>query len=173
MNRFYKQTVLIFFIVIVDQLTKGYFQSNYQLGQSTTLIDNFFHLTYVQNRGAAFGFAASFSNWLRVAILRIFPVMIVLGLIGITFKDRNNDEKQLTTWAYAMIIGGAIGNLIDRFSLDYVVDFLDFQFGTYHYPAFNVADSCITTAVILLFVDMILEQKRQKIETNIIENSGD
>lgn len=173
MNRLFKLLVLIFSIIIIDQLSKGYFQSNYQLGQSTTLIDNFFHLTYVQNRGAAFGFAAGFSDWIRVLVLRVFPVGIVIGLMVMVWKDRNDDEKALTTWGYAMIVGGAIGNLIDRFSLDYVVDFLDFQFGTYHYPAFNVADSCITTAVILLFIDMILEQKRQKIETDIIENSGD
>jgi signal peptidase II len=179
MNRIFKLLVLIFFMIIVDQLTKGYFQSNYQLGQSTAIIDGFFNFTYVHNRGAAFGFGATYGDWFRISVFKVFPVLIVIGFLVAIWNDRNDKTKTLSSWAYALIVSGAIGNLIDRIGLDYVVDFLDFHLMGKHYPAFNVADSCITIGVMIHLLDMILEWKQEKqakegqVETDTAEASGD
>lgn len=172
MNRVFKILVLVFFMIILDQLTKGYFQSNYQLGQSTAIIDGFFNFTYVQNRGAAFGFGAQSNDIFRLVLFKILPIFVVLVLLWIIWKDRNDKTKALSSWAYGLIVGGAVGNLIDRIGLDYVVDFLDFYIGKHHYPAFNVADSCITTAFFMIVLDMYLEEKRKKLETNTSESGA-
>ena len=178
MNRIFKLLVLIFTMVIIDQLTKGYFQANYVLGQSTPVIDGFFNFTYIHNRGAAFGFGATYGDWFRISVFKVFPVIIVLGFLVAIWKDRNDKTKSLSSWAYALIVAGAIGNLFDRIGLDYVVDFLDFYYKNHHYPAFNVADSCITIGVIMHGIDMIIEAKQEKskegkVEADTAEASGD
>lgn len=161
MNRFFKLIVTIFFIVILDQMTKGYIQSHYALGESTAVIEGLFSLTHVQNKGAAFGLGAQSSDGLRLVFFKIFPIFICFYLFYLIWIERNRPDKALTCWAYALILGGAIGNLIDRISLDYVVDFFDFYYGSWHYPAFNVADSCITVAFFLLLIDMAVHQRRK------------
>ena len=173
MNRIFKLLVMISSMIILDQMTKGYFQSNYKLGQSVPIIDGFFNFTYVQNRGAAFGFGATSGDWFRITFFKVLPVFVVLALIYIIWKERNEKTKAWISWAYGLIVAGAVGNLIDRIGLDYVVDFLDFYIGNSHYPAFNVADSCISTAFVMIVIDMIQEERRKKLETNTAENRSD
>ncbi|MGB0453659.1 MAG: signal peptidase II [Bacteriovoracaceae bacterium] len=164
MNRIYRCLVMIFFMIIADQVTKGYFQQNFQLGESVAVIDGFFNFTYVQNKGAAFGMGAGANDTLRMVIFKIIPVFVCFYLFYLMFIYRNREEKKIMVWGYALVLAGAVGNLIDRISLDYVVDFLDFYYKSHHYPAFNIADSCITVAIGILIVETYREEKREKLE---------
>ncbi len=160
----FKYLVLIFFLIILDQLTKGAVSQNFTLHESVVVIDGFFSLTRIHNTGAAFGLGAGSHDLIRQIFFLALPVVACLWICVLIWKARK--EKPLLTCAYSLILAGAIGNLIDRFALGYVIDFFDFYIGTHHYPAFNIADSSITVGAILLFIDMYLEAKRKKLETN-------
>lgn len=152
--------VSIFVIIIVDQWSKIYVANHFFVGESVKVIDGFFNFTYVRNSGAAFGFGGAFSNWIRYTIFRALPVIACLWLAVLLFKSYKKDT--LLSSAYALILGGAIGNLIDRFRLDYVIDFFDFYYGRNHFATFNVADSAITVAAGLLIIDYFIQLKKSK-----------
>lgn len=146
------------FAVALDQLTKIYIHTRFQLGESITVIENFFNITYVRNPGAAFGFLAESHPDFREAFFLTIPpvamVIILMILRGVSDKDR------WQIFALSSIFGGAIGNYIDRLRFRYVIDFLDFHlYQKYSWPAFNVADSAIVVGVIILMVLMWLEKK--------------
>ena len=162
MNRIFKICVLISFLVIADQMTKAYFQQTYYLGQSIPVIPGLFNFTYIHNKGAAFGLGQGASDWVRMILLKILPVLVCFYLLYAICKFRHQKDKALLSWAYGSILGGATGNLIDRFSMDYVVDFLDFYYGRHHFPAFNIADSAITVAFFLLMLDLFLEERKKR-----------
>ena len=128
-------------VLVLDQLTKLLVAGNMQLGGSIPLIKNIFHLTYIQNTGAAFGVLKGFNIFL------IILSIAVLAAIFCYYK-KIAEKDRLVHVLVALILGGIIGNLIDRIRLGYVIDFLDFRI----WPAFNVADSCITIAVIWLII---------------------
>jgi signal peptidase II len=115
------------------------------LHYSIPIIDGFFNLTYIRNTGAAFGILAGSAEAFRLPLLLLFSV-VAIGFIVMMLRRLPSHEKGLIT-ALALILGGAIGNLIDRVFYGEVIDFLDFYWGSYHWPAFNVADSCITIGV--------------------------
>ncbi len=150
--------LLILVIVVVDQASKIYVFNHFYLGESVPVIDGFFNLTYVKNPGAAFGFGGSFSNWIRYTLFLALPVVACIWLAYLLFKSVTG--PLIMTYAYALILGGAIGNLIDRFRLDYVVDFFDFYIGKHHFATFNVADSAISIAAGLIILDFFLQKKR-------------
>ena len=133
------------FIIVFDQLTKGVINRTMPLHHSIPIIDGLFSLTYVRNTGAAFGLFAGSHEAFRLPFL-ILVSMIAIGVIGVMLKRLQEKETGLIT-ALAFILGGAIGNLIDRILYGEVVDFLDFYWSTYHWPAFNLADSFITIGV--------------------------
>lgn len=160
MKRIWQFCLLITAIILVDQFTKGIIESNFYHGESRPVIDGFFSFTYIRNPGAAFGFLAEAPASIRRPLFLFFPVLICLWLVVLIWQVRY--KSLFLGLAYSLILGGAIGNLIDRFSLFYVVDFLDFYWGNWHYPAFNVADSCITVGAFILIIDFILEKRRQK-----------
>ena len=167
MARFWKLSILMAALIIIDQITKGMIQQNFALGESIPIIDGFFNFTYVQNQGAAFGMGANSGDIFRLILFKILPVLACFWLIWEIWKFKNLKDKFLLSLAYSLIFAGAVGNLIDRISLDYVVDFLDFYYGKYHFPAFNVADSAISIAFVLLVIEMILENREKKeIEAN-------
>ena len=149
MNRIWKMSILMSIIILVDQVTKGIVQSKFFLGESVVVIDGFFNFTYVKNPGAAFGFLASAPLEVRQLMFLLLPVIACLWLVTLIWKTRY--ENFLLCLAYSLILAGAIGNLIDRFSMGYVVDFLDFYYGRNHFPAFNVADSSITIAAFFTY----------------------
>jgi len=171
MDRIWKMSLLIVSIILVDQLTKGAIQSKFQLGESITIIDGLFNFTYVQNPGAAFGFMAKASAPVRKILFLLLPVIACFWLLWLIWVTRKTNY--LLCVAYSLILAGAVGNLIDRFSMGYVVDFLDFYWGMSHFPAFNVADSSITIAAFLLIIDLIKESfnkiKAEKEENKEIE----
>lgn len=161
MARFWKLLVMICFLIIVDQLTKGWTQSTFRFeGETLKVIDGFFSLTFVKNPGAAFGMGGQASLLVRQLMFLVVPTLFS-GWVAFMLVKTIKGPFHLSL-AYALILAGAIGNLIDRYTLGYVVDFFLFYFRQYDFPAFNVADSCITIAAGLLIWDMLLQLKKKK-----------
>jgi len=134
-------------ILLMDILSKNYFSDNYQLGESHPIIDGFFNFTLVHNRGAAFGMG---SQWSKPFFL--MTTFIALGVV-LYLLYKNKREEFLARVGLVMIVAGALGNVIDRIRLGYVVDFLDVYVQSYHWPVFNVADSAISVGALLFILD--------------------
>jgi signal peptidase II len=132
-------------IVVADQLSKLIVDRSMPLYHSIPIIDGFFNLTYVRNTGAAFGIFAGSAEIFRRPFL-ILVSIVAIGFIYTMLRRLHEHEKGLIT-ALAFIVGGAVGNLIDRLIYGEVIDFLDCYWGRYHWPAFNIADSFITIGV--------------------------
>jgi signal peptidase II len=153
-------TVLSFIIILLDQLTKIWVLNNFTYGEVQEIIPGLFNLTLVMNPGAAFGIFASLPDTIRRIVLGAVTFIAVILVITLLRKDAKDDIYAETS--LYMILGGAFGNLIDRFRFDAVVDFLDFYIKDYHWPAFNVADSAISIGVTLLLFRFIF--KKEKLE---------
>lgn len=141
---------LALFITLLDQVTKGYFIQFYQYGESRELIPGFFNFTLVYNTGGAFGLFAQST--------KIFIALSVVTVVFLLFFYRKYSSKnQWIVWPLGLVLGGAIGNLIDRIRLGHVIDFLDFYIGQWHWPAFNVADSaiCVGLVILALFIGRV------------------
>jgi signal peptidase II len=158
MNRIFKMSVMIATIIVIDQVTKALVQQKFFLGESMTLIKGFFSFTYVKNPGAAFGMLANSPDYIRTPLFFALPVIACGWLMYLVWSTRNTNF--LHCLSYSLIFAGAVGNLIDRFSMNYVVDFIDFYWGKNHFPAFNIADSVITIAATLLIFDFLFLQKK-------------
>lgn len=135
-------------VIGLDQLTKSWITSGFQLGDSIT-ITSFFNLVLAYNTGAAFSFLAGASGWQRV----FFIAIAVIASIVIVYLMRKPQNDTLMNAALALILGGAIGNVIDRVLLGHVVDFIQVHGAGFYFPAFNVADSAITVGATLLIWD--------------------
>ena len=142
-------------ILMADQFTKVMILGFYQLGDST-YVTSFFNVVRVHNSGAAFSFLAGAGGWQRW----FFTVIGVLAATLILWLLKSHSGQKLFAFAMACILGGAIGNVIDRVLYGYVVDFLDFHWRTWHFPAFNVADSAITIGAACLVLDELLRVRR-------------
>ncbi len=140
-------------ILIADQLTKFIVDQTMPLHHSIPIIDNLFNLTYIRNTGAAFGILAGSAAAFRLPILVGFSILAI-GFIVVMLRRLPDRETGLIT-ALAFILGGAVGNLIDRIAYGEVIDFLDFYWSGYHWPAFNVADSFITVGVSITVLYLI------------------
>ena len=145
-------------ILLLDQVTKIYVMSHMSLHDSITVIDGFFNITYIRNPGAAFGFLADSSPVFRSIFFVGVAVMAIIMILYLIKKI--SDEKLLLTFCLSLILGGAVGNLIDRVRFGEVIDFLDFYLFSYHWPAFNVADSAITVGAIILVMEMIKKKTK-------------
>jgi len=155
--------VLTGIIICLDQLTKMYIHTHFQLGESTPVMPGFFNLTYVRNFGAAFGFLnQSHPTFREIFFLTMPPVALVI-ILFILKGVPDSDTRQII--ALSSVFGGAIGNYIDRLRFRYVIDFLDFHWReVYTYPAFNVADMAIVGGVCVLLFLMYLEGKKKPSE---------
>ena len=140
-------------VLFLDQWTKGIITRTMEVHQSRTILDDFFDLTYVRNTGAAFGLFASVDSSMKAIVLN--SVAVVVFLIVSAYALRSSHKSVRLQVGLALILGGAVGNLLDRVRFGYVVDFLDFSISGHHWPAFNVADSAICVGVGLLFLDML------------------
>ncbi|MFQ5915137.1 MAG: signal peptidase II [Nitrospinota bacterium] len=147
-------------IILLDQITKAVVQSRFFPGESITVIPGFFNLTFIRNPGAAFGFLASGNPSIVTPLFVIISVIVAACIVYYYLKS--DPGLQLHRWGLPLILGGAIGNLIDRVRFRSVVDFLDFYVGNYHWPAFNAADSAITIGVGLILLEMLLANKPGK-----------
>jgi signal peptidase II len=150
--------ILTVFGLLLDQAVKLYIDRTMQLFDSIPVLPNFFHITYVRNRGAAFSFLSD-ASWRLPFFIGITLVAAIAILVAF---HKLRDDQKLAQVSLAMIFSGAIGNLIDRVRLGEVIDFLDAHWYRHHWPAFNVADSLICVGVFLLAVDMLLEDRRLK-----------
>ncbi|MCX5781165.1 MAG: signal peptidase II [Elusimicrobia bacterium] len=152
-----RSIVLICLLILLDQLTKYIISSAFLVGSSIEILP-FFRLTYVTNTGIAFSLFQG-SN----IFFLIFTVVILSLLVSWYLKNIENISKTVNL-SLLLIFSGAIGNLIDRLFRGYVVDFLDFYIGTYHWPAFNLADSCITIGGIILLISALSSKEKNKIK---------
>ena len=149
--------VLALILLIADQFTKVLILGYYQLGDSSP-VTGFFNIVRVHNSGAAFSFLSSASGWQRW-----FFTAIGLGAaVFIVYMLRSHPGQKLFSFALACILGGAIGNVIDRLLHGYVVDFLDFHYAGTHFPAFNIADSAISVGAACLILDELLRVRRAR-----------
>jgi signal peptidase II len=147
--------LLALLIVIADQFTKVLIVGNYSLGEGTR-VTSFFNIVRVHNTGAAFSFLANAGGWQRW----FFTGLGVVAVIFIVWMLRSHPGQRLFAFALSCILGGAVGNVIDRLWHGYVVDFLDFHYASIHFPAFNVADSTISVGAACLILDEILRVRR-------------
>jgi signal peptidase II len=146
---------LALIILIADQFTKVLILGYYKLGDST-YVAPFFNIVRAHNTGAAFSFLAGASGWQRW----LFTGIAVAAVVFIVWLLRSHSGQKLFAFSLACILGGAIGNLVDRLLHGYVVDFLQFHWGGWSFPAFNIADSTITIGAIGLILDEILRVRR-------------
>jgi len=142
-------------VLLADQFTKILILGYYQLGDSTE-VTGFFNVVRVHNAGAAFSFLSDASGWQRWLFVGIGAVAMVL----IVWMLRSNPTQRLFSAALALILGGAVGNVLDRLLYGYVVDFIDVHWAGWHFPAFNVADSAITLGAAALILDELLRVRR-------------
>jgi len=142
-------------IMVLDQFTKVLVLGRFQLGDSLP-VTSFFNLVRVHNHGAAFSFLADAGGWQRW----FFTGLGVVATVLMVWMLRKHPGQRLFCAAISLILGGAVGNVVDRLIHGYVVDFLDFYWGTWHFPAFNLADSAITLGAILLILDELLRVRR-------------
>ncbi len=148
---------LALLILIADQFTKVLILGYYHLGDAT-YVTSFFNVVRVHNLGAAFSFLASAAGWQRW----FFMAIGIAAALFIVWMLRSHAGQKLFSFALACILGGAIGNVIDRSVHGYVVDFLDFHVHGWHFPAFNVADSAITIGAICLILDELIRVRRAR-----------
>ncbi len=138
----------VILIILADRITKIFFSNLLDLGETLPVIRNVFHMTLVHNTGIAFGLFKD-----RGIVFIIIPIIAIILLIFNIFYYRNNKELSRTYLVgFSLILGGAIGNLIDRIAYGYVIDFLDFRI----WPVFNIADSAITIGATIIAVKCIL-----------------
>jgi len=140
-------------IIVLDQLTKLLILQYLPLHSSLEIIPGFFNLVHVRNPGGAFSIFAGADSALRQGLFMGLTVFIVIVLLFAYRKLR--PEDRWTRTSYALIVGGALGNLVDRLRFGEVIDFLDCYVGAYHWPAFNVADSAITVGALMLVVSLL------------------
>jgi signal peptidase II len=140
-------------VLFLDQWSKGLVTRTMEVHQSKTVVPDLFDLTYVRNTGAAFGLFASVDSSLKAILLN--SIAVIVFLIVSAYALRSSHKSIRLQVGLALILGGAVGNLLDRVRFGYVVDFLDFAISGHHWPAFNVADSAICIGVALLFLDML------------------
>ncbi len=151
---FQKWLSLSVLIIVLDQLSKAWITSHFVYGESLTIF-SVFNLVLAHNTGAAFSFlhdAGGMQRWLFSGIAIVASVWIVMLL-------RKHATQTLFALSLSLILGGALGNLIDRIAYGYVVDFLHFHWGEHYFPAFNIADSAITCGALLMILDSLKTQQ--------------
>ena len=141
---------------LLDQATKWYIVHHVGFQESVTVIPGFFSLTHVYNTGAAFSMMHDSNRFFTLLSVVVFAALVAL---------RRHFPGLLMQWGWVLILSGILGNVTDRILRGHVVDFLDFQFGSYHWPAFNVADSCICVAA-ALFLFSGFSSEKSKVKKN-------
>nr|WP_243895881.1 signal peptidase II [Paenibacillus sp. F411] len=143
-------------VFLIDQGTKYLIASRLALGEQIPVIGDFFLITSSRNRGAAFGILQN-QLWFFIVVTSL----VVIGIIWYMQKVKSEGRRLLPV-ALSLVLGGALGNFIDRLVMGEVVDFLQFNFGSYTFPIFNIADSCIVIGVGLILLDTFMEGKREQ-----------
>lgn len=147
-------------VVLTDQVTKAMAIRFMRLGQSIPIIPGYFDLTFVLNPGAAFSLLATLPEGIRNPFF--IGISVTAAILIIVYHSRYLRQHRLASASLGLILGGAVGNLIDRVRFGVVVDFLDAHLHQYHWPVFNVADSAISVGVTLMLLDMVVEWRKEK-----------
>jgi len=147
-------------IVLTDQATKAIVVRTMRLGQSIPIVPGYFDFTFVLNPGAAFSLLATLPERIRSPFFIL--ISVAAAVLIVVYRARHLRGHRLATVSLGLILGGAVGNLIDRIRYGVVVDFLDAHVHQYHWPVFNVADSAISVGVTLLLIEMLLEWRRER-----------
>ncbi len=156
MNIWIRLSLVSGVVIIADQVTKFLIKNSMVLHTQIEVIKHFFNITFVMNPGGAFGFFANGSPGIRKFIFLFLSSIVALFVVW--FYQRCAKDYIFLSYGLAMIFGGAVGNLIDRFRYGMVVDFLDFYLGTAHWPAFNVADSAISVGMGILIYHILFNK---------------
>lgn len=151
--------LIAFVLFLIDQGTKYLIATKLEPYEQIPVIGDFFLITSSRNRGAAFGILQD-QLWFFIIV-----TLIVVGGIVWYLRKVSKEGRKLLPTALALVLGGALGNFIDRLIMGEVVDFLQFNFGSYTFPIFNIADSCIVIGVGLIILDTLLEGRREKMQT--------
>ncbi|MEK6629789.1 MAG: signal peptidase II [Acidobacteriota bacterium] len=147
------QIVQVVGIIAFDQITKALVRMRVPVFDSVEVVAGFLNVTHVRNTGAAFGFLNAVDFPYKSAVIALIATFALIGIA--VFAARLSPHERVARAGLTMILGGAVGNLIDRLTLGSVVDFVDVVFGTWHFWAFNVADAAITLGVVAMMIDMI------------------
>lgn len=142
-------------IIVIDQISKWLIVKNMELGENITVIENFLYITSHRNRGAAWGILQG-----QMWFFYIITAIVIIGMIY--YIQKYTKENKVMGIALGLMLGGAIGNFIDRLFRKEVVDFINTYIFSYDFPIFNVADSALCVGVALLFIQMLLEGKQEK-----------
>ncbi|MGE4265023.1 MAG: signal peptidase II [Desulfovibrio sp.] len=159
-SRLKTAAILAASIIIPDQITKAVIQQKYVLWDTDPVIPGFFNLVHVLNKGAAFGFLnrpdTNWQIWFFVAV-----TVFAVGFIYYLLSTADHGDR-FFIWGLGLVLGGALGNLVDRIRFGFVVDFLDFHVGQYHWPAFNVADIAITCGAFCVIISMYMKNRHER-----------
>ncbi len=150
-NKYFWSVSIVGIVLVLDQITKYIIRTHVQLYDTVTVIPGFFNITYVRNKGAAFGILSSLPEFWRSAFFIAVTIVAVAAIIALIIKTTD----RLPVYAFSLIAGGAMGNLIDRIRYGEVVDFIQWYVKSHYWPSFNVADSAITIGVVLLAIEML------------------
>ena len=156
-NRYLSVSVIATTVLVLDQISKFLVVRYLPRNGIVRVIPGFFDLTYVRNPGAAFGFLAGAQGSWRTA----FFVTVSLAALAVIFVLMRKSNDRLSLVSYALIGGGAVGSLVDRVRFGEVVDFIDWYYRSWHWPAFNIADSAITAGVALLAIEILFPRKQR------------
>jgi signal peptidase II len=156
-NKYSWVSVIAASVLVLDQITKFLVVRYLPRQGIVQIIPGFFDITSVRNPGGAFGLLAGAQGWWRTAFF--VSVSIVALAVIVAFVRKSNDRLSLV--AFALISGGAVGNLVDRIRFGEVVDFIDWYFRSWHWPAFNIADAAITVGVALLAVELLFPRQAE------------
>ncbi|MFB5759333.1 signal peptidase II [Paenibacillus medicaginis] len=158
--------VVAFIVFLLDQGTKYLIATRMELGETIPVIGSFFQITSHRNQGAAFGILQG-----QRELFIVITVVVVIAIIWYLRKTVRNGQK-LLPFGLSLVLGGAIGNFLDRAIAGEVVDFARFNFGSYTFPIFNIADSAIVVGVAIIILDTLLESRRQKESSSMEGTNG-
>jgi len=158
-RKYWVLLIVAIWIISIDQWTKSTVLEKLPLHQSIKVVEGFFSLTHVRNTGGAFGIFGGARGGLG-SVLFLVVSLVAIGCIFVLFVRLRDGDKHLSL-SYSLILSGAIGNLIDRLRYGEVVDFLDFYISSFHWPAFNIADSAICVGIGLMALELLLHDRKK------------
>ncbi len=160
MNKYVIFLLTVLSIVLADQLTKLYINATLPLHDSFVVVQGFLNITHVRNPGAAFGFLAQASPLFRSTFFTGVGLLAIVLIVYYVVKSGAGEQRLV--FALSLILSGALGNLIDRLRFGEVIDFIDVYVSTYHWPAFNVADSAVSIGALLMILEVWQRERQHK-----------
>ena len=160
-NKYFWSGSIVGIVLVLDQMTKYFIQTSVRLHDSITVVPGFFNITHVRNKGAAFGILSSLPEFWRSAFFITLTMVAVVVLTVLIVKT----HERLPLYAFSLIAGGALGNVIDRIRYGEVVDFIQWYVKSFYWPSFNVADSAISIGVTLLAIEMLFGKQPDSTKT--------